>query len=107
MCAASAPANPDAPTTATLCTEPPPERLEARLDRRAQARHLLVGEGPVGRAELEPERERLLALADLLAAVDVEQACLREELAAADLHRGLHLGGRHLLRDHHRDVLEH
>src|SRR3954447_18496395 len=70
--AQSAPANPAAPRTATLCTQPRPQLLECALDRRARGRHLLVGQRPLGRAELEPERQRLVALFQLLAPVDVE-----------------------------------
>src|SRR3954471_20066094 len=69
----SAPANPAAPRTATLCTQPPSDRLERALDRGARGRHVLVGERALRRAELEPQRQRLVAGAGLLAAVDVEE----------------------------------
>src|SRR5207244_2836470 len=70
-------------TTATLCTEPSADLGEARLDGLAKRRHVLVREGPLGRAELEPERERAVALAHLLAAIEVEHADPVEQLAAA------------------------
>ena len=38
----------------------------------AEGSRILVGERPLGRLEREPQRDRLAALADLLAAVDVE-----------------------------------
>src|SRR5690349_20732974 len=71
--AQSAPANPAAPRTATLCTQPPAKVSERGLDRPPFGDHVLVGQRALGRAELEPQRERLLALAHLLAVVDVEQ----------------------------------
>src|SRR5919206_1520055 len=104
--AASAPANPDAPTTATLCTEPPPDRAQVVLDRRTQRGHVGVRERAVRRAEREPQRERLLAAAHLLAAVDVEQPRLGQELAAAGPDRALDLDRRDLLGHDDRDVLE-
>ena len=45
---------------------------ELALDRRAALGHLVVGERAVGRAELEPQGQRLVALPHLLAAVEVE-----------------------------------
>src|SRR5581483_1651306 len=57
--------------------------------------------------ELEPQRERLATLADLLAAVDVEQLDAVEQLAGAAAHDALHLGGGDVLADNHRYVLEH
>src|SRR3954452_6326280 len=71
--AQSAPANPAAPSTATLGTQPPPDLRQRRLDRVALGEHVVVGEGSVGRAELEPQGERLAPRLDLLAAVHVEQ----------------------------------
>jgi hypothetical protein len=43
------------------------DRLELLLDRRAALRDLLVGQRAVGRAELEPQGQRLVALAHQLA----------------------------------------
>src|SRR3954451_24435231 len=106
IAAASAPANPGAPRTATLRTEGSSNFLERCLDRRAGARHILVGQRALRRAELEPERKRLASLTDLLAAVDVEQLDAVEQLAGAAPHDSLHLGRGHVLPDHDRDVLE-
>ena len=70
---------------------PPRQRLrhaaasqlaQGRLDRLAPLRHLLVGERAVGRAEGEPQGQRLVALADLLAPVDVEQLDRRQQRLA-------------------------
>src|SRR5687768_17149423 len=94
----SAPAKPDAPTTATLATELPSQVRELLLDPRSHLAHLVVGERALGCAELEPQRERLVPLADLLTAVDVEQPHALEQFAAAHVHRVLDIGGRHVFR---------
>src|SRR3954468_15745014 len=73
IAAASAPANPAAPRTATLCTKGTAELRELGLDRRTRAGHVFVGKGALRGAELEPQRERLAPLAHLLARVHVEQ----------------------------------
>src|SRR4051812_36172405 len=104
--AQSAPANPAAPRTATLCTQPRPQAVELTLDRRTGPRHVLVGQRPLGRAELEPQGQRLAALAELLAAVDVEDLDAVEQPARAGTHGGHHGGGRRFLPHHHRDVLD-
>src|SRR4029078_8245957 len=83
-----------------LCTEPPPKLSELALDRRAAFRHLLVGEGPVRRSKIEPQRQRLLPPPNLLASVHVEHRAALEQLAAALGPRGLHLGGEHLVVHH-------
>src|SRR5690348_9058072 len=106
MAAASAPANPAAPRTATLCTEPSADLRELRLDGLPERSHVLVGEGPLGRAELEAKRKRAVALADLLAAVEVEHAHRVEQLAAALAHRLLDPRGREVLGCHHGNVLD-
>src|SRR4051812_22744032 len=86
IAAASAPANPAAPRTAILCTERAADLLERGLDRCPSGDHVLVGQRALRRAELEPERERLPPLADLLAAVDVEQLDAVEQLARTGAH---------------------
>src|SRR5687767_10008576 len=75
--AQSAPAKPAAPSTATRvsATQLPPDLFRERLlDSGAARGHVVVGQRPVVGAELESQRERLVSLADLLAAVDVEDA---------------------------------
>src|SRR4051812_44516552 len=69
----SAPAKPAAPRTATLGTEPPSDLRKGGLDRAPLREHVVVGERALGRAELEPQGERLVARLHLLAAVHVEQ----------------------------------
>ena len=86
--AASAPASPDAPAT-----RPDAGRLSSRSDPPISASaasialaalgDLRVGERPVGGPELEPQREALAPLADLLAAVEVEDVGDAQQLAAA------------------------
>src|SRR3712207_8583755 len=56
-------------------------------------RSVLVGERPVLRAEAQVQRERHAPLADLRAAVDVEDLDRLEELAGAAPHRVEHHGG--------------
>src|SRR6478672_3131900 len=69
--AASAPANPLAPRTATSATQFAPQVLpEGGDDAVAHGRDVLVGEGPVGRAELEVQGQRHATLPHLLAGVD-------------------------------------
>src|SRR5215213_3525877 len=74
----SAPAKPAAPRTATRvlsATQPPSDLLlEVRLDGGSARGHVLVGQRPVVGPEREPQRERLAVAADLLAAVDIEDA---------------------------------
>src|SRR5919202_2877102 len=79
--AQSAPAKPAAPRTATLCTQPPSDLGERAFDGGALGSHVVVGQRALGRAELEPQRERLVALADLLAAIDVEELDAVEQRA--------------------------
>ena len=62
-------------------------------------------EGPVGRAEAQGVRQGLLALADLVAGVDVEEPDRLEQLPRALAERSLDVGGRHRGVDHQRDVL--
>src|SRR3954468_21912249 len=107
IAAASAPANPAAPRTATLGTEGRPDLGEGSLDRFASASNVLVGQRALGRAELEPQRQRLAALADLLAAVDVEQLHPIEQLPRAAAHGTLHRRRRYVLVDDDSDVLDH
>src|SRR5436190_12886979 len=107
IAAASAPANPAAPRTATLCTERTIDLIQRFLDRRAGASHILISEGAQRRAELEPQRERFAPLADLLAAVHVEELDPVEQLARSGTHDALDLRGRHFLPDHDGDVLDH
>src|SRR5207244_4809170 len=97
IAAQSAPANPEAPRTATLCTKPPPDRLELALDLGPRGGHLLVGEGALGRAELEPQRERLVARSHLLAVVNVEEVDPVEQISRARPRCRLHRGGGHVL----------
>src|SRR3954447_8941728 len=73
IAAVSAPANPAAPSTATLCTQRPAELFQRFLDPGSTARDIRVGERGGGGPELQAERQRLAALAHLLAPVDVEQ----------------------------------
>src|ERR1700750_114236 len=85
MWAHRAPPNPPAPSTATRWsgTQPPSDLRQRGLDRRAALGHLGVGERPVGGLERKPPRQRLLALAGLLAPIDVEQLERRQQRAAA------------------------
>src|SRR5919106_92340 len=103
----SAPAKPDAPTTATLATELPPGFRELRLDPAAHLSHLVVSQGAVGRAELEPQCERLVPLAHLLAAIDVEQPHTLEQLTAGGTHGRLDVGIRDVVGHDDRYVLDH
>src|SRR3954471_24396096 len=62
-------------------------------DRRVpQGDRLLRREGPVLRPESQAERERLVARADLTAAVDVEQPQVLEEWPGTGAQRGLDVG---------------
>src|SRR3954452_9137640 len=71
--AQSAPAKPAAPSTATLFTpQTPGDSLEPGLDRVTRGGNVLVGEGAIGGAERQPQRQRLAAGGQLVAAVDVE-----------------------------------
>src|SRR5919201_7119920 len=92
MAALSAPAKPAAPQTATrLGTQPPSQLLELALDRRPALPHLLVRERPVGRAEHEPQRQRLLLLANLRPPVFIEQGHALEQFSPTLGHSLLHL----------------
>src|SRR4051794_24459352 len=73
IAAVSAPANPAAPSTATLCTQRPADFLERGFDLGPDADNVLIGQRPLGRPELQAERQRLPSLTHLLTAVDVEQ----------------------------------
>src|SRR4051794_31902231 len=107
IAAASAPANPAAPSTATLCTEGTAKLRELGLDGDARARHVLVGQRALGRAELEPHCQRLPALTHLFAAVDIEQPGGVEEVAAAGADGVDDGGGEHVGVNDHRNVLDH
>src|SRR4051794_18758779 len=109
MAAASAPAKPAAPTTATLWlgTQPPPDLAQRRLDGGPPRGHLLVGERAVGSAELEAKGQGAVALSHLLAGVDVEHTRASEQLTAAGADGRLHRGGAQAERGYHGDVLEH
>src|ERR671924_976833 len=95
-----------APRLAVLGTQPPPDLGELALDRRPALRHLLVRQRAVRRAELEPQRKRLLAESHLLAAVEVEHPDGPEQVAAARPDLLDYPRRRHVLGDHHRDVLQ-
>src|SRR5918992_2876053 len=98
--AATAPAYPLAPSTATLATQLPSDLLAQRGDDlRAPLRDVLVGERAVGRAELEPDRQRGAALADLRAAVDVEDLGASQQRAAGRADRLEHARGGHVVGD--------
>src|SRR4051794_27387407 len=104
MAAQRAPAKPAAPRTATLGTQLPPDLRQGGLDGAALLQHVLVGERALGRAELEPERERLVRLLDLFAAVHVEQLdAVHQRARGRD--RPFHLGGGHILGHHDGYVL--
>src|SRR4051794_33512802 len=107
--AARAPVKPLAPATSTRAagapssgwfassfTQLPPDLPECGDDRVAHPVDLLVGQGPVGGAELEPQRQALPPLPQLLAFVEVEDAGRAQQLAAGRDHRRAHLLGRHL-----------
>src|SRR5665811_2367804 len=101
--AASAPVKPEAPATKTLAfslTWGSSYLLERGDDRVALRRDLLVGEGAVGGAELEPQGEALAPLPDLLALVEVEDLGLAQQPAAAGQHGLANLRGRDVARDH-------
>ena len=69
---------------------------------------LLVGERAVGRAELQPQRQRAVALPHLLALVDVEHLGAGQQLAPGLAHHGADgLGGLTSAGGHHGDVLAH
>src|SRR3954447_1710367 len=106
--AAIAPANPAAPMTATVsATELGPDPVGKRRDNLLPLpRGVLLGERAVRRAELEVQRERRAPAANPLAAVDVENRRVRQELGGAargadDVARG------HVVPDDERDVLPH
>ena len=83
----------------------PNRSASASTIRAAERGRVLVGERPLGRLEDERERDRLAALADLLAAVDVEDAASRAARAGR-LARGVdELAGGHLLGDGEREIL--
>src|SRR6188472_2297587 len=103
--AVRAPAYPEALATRTLFTERPPDLRHGLLDRLAPLRDLLVGEGPVGSTEAEAEGEALAALAELLAAIEVEDLRRTQKLTAAIQDRRSHAGGGNGVIDHHRHVL--
>src|SRR3712207_1309144 len=100
----SAPANPAAPSTATrLGTQPPPDLApEPRLDRGAAPGDVLIGQRPVVGAELEPQCERLVPGADLLAPVDVEDPDPAQQVAGRRAHDLLDRGRGHDVGDDHR-----
>src|SRR2546426_187198 len=91
-----------------LLTQSPSDFLsEALLDALADDRDLLVRERALRRAELEPQRQRLATLSELLAPVEVEHAHGAELRLAGCLHaleHGPRLDG---LVDDDRDVLQH
>src|ERR1700735_1562438 len=102
--AASAPVNPFAPATSTraagapssgwvgsLFTERPTDLLQLAEDRGAGGLDLLVGQRPVGGAKLERQRQALLARAELLAFIKVEDLDRAQQLATAGPHRGDHV----------------
>src|SRR5829696_9310995 len=60
----------------------------------AQARGVIVRERPLRRGEDDAQRDRLPPRADLLAAVDVEDACVAELRPGRLPHRLDQLGGR-------------
>ena len=66
---------------------------------------LLVGEGAVGGAELEPEGEALAPLPELLASIEVEDLGRVQQLATGGEDRRADLGGGDLLGDDDREVL--
>ena len=73
----------------------------------AHLRGLLVGERPLGRLEGEVDRDRLAPLADLLAAVDVEDACLAKDRPGRLARRIDERADLDVLVDGDRDVLVH
>src|SRR3954447_16996990 len=87
--AASAPAKPDAPATTTRAslTKRPSDPGERSLDRVAPLRDPGIRQGSVGRSELQPQREALSPLPNLLAPVEVEHGGAAKELPAALHHR--------------------
>src|SRR3954469_7683892 len=105
IAAVSAPANPAAPSTATLCTQGPADFLDSSLDRAACAGHVLVAQRPLGRPELQTERQRLPSLTHLSTAVDVEQLDPFEKLTATRPNSRLHLPSRQFLVHHDGQVL--
>src|SRR4051794_12409201 len=93
----SAPAKPAAPRTATRvsATEVASDLgLQRLLDSGAPLGDVLVGERAVVGPELEPQRQRLVVAADLLAAVDVEDPHAAQQVAPALADHALDLGGR-------------
>src|SRR3954451_2644581 len=106
IAAVSAPANPAAPSTATLCTQRPADFLESSLDRAACAGNVLIAQRPLGRPELQTERQRLPTLTHLFTAVDVEQLDRVEKVAAAVANRAFDVGSGDIVVDHHGDVLD-
>src|SRR3954452_25424275 len=106
--AAIAPANPAAPMTATVsATKLGPDPVgERRDDLLPLPRGVLLGERAIRRAELEVQRQRRAPRADPLAAVDVEDRRVREQLRSGA--RGADdVTGGHVVADDARDVLPH
>src|SRR5690606_10075790 len=122
--AASAPANPVAPATSTRAagspssgwlaiaraftslTQRPSDLAHGCLDGLANLRDLAVGERAIRGAELQAQREALAVGADLLAAVEVEDARRAQQLAAGLEHGRAHALRGHVLGHDHREVLE-
>src|SRR5947209_20599396 len=86
-------------------TELASQRGDGGHDPLAQRRDVLVGEGLLARAEAQRERQRTPPGADLLAAVDVENARLAQRLAGGGPHRLEQPRGAELLGERDRDVL--
>src|SRR5438034_11519912 len=105
--AASAPVKPDAPATTTRAslTGRRSDRLQGAPDRLPALGDLLVLQGAVIGAKLEPEREALPALADLLPAIHVEDPRRAQQLPTRVEHQLAHPGRRHIVRQRERDVL--
>src|SRR5687768_10373325 len=107
--AASAPANPLAPAMrirGCLLTERAPDSSEGLCNAIAHRLDLVVRERSVLSAELEPQREALVPLGDLLAAIEVEDLGVSEKVAARLGDRRPDALGWHVLPHHDREVLE-
>src|SRR5215216_3865952 len=105
----SAPAKPAAPRTATRVspTQPPADLLlQCALDGSATPGHVLVAERAIVGSELDPQHQRLLPRADLLAAVDVEDADAAQEVAAGVADDALDRGRGDVVGHDDREVLE-
>src|SRR6476469_7851609 len=96
ICAARAPAKPEAPATSTRAvgspssgcasrsaTQRPPDLSQRGLDRGARLADLVVGEGAIGGAELQPQGQALATLADLHCFVEGEAIGGRTPLSPA------------------------